>query len=176
MCLLTIRPVCQKGTSGSKRGRSVPSEPPRIVVGEPLNVAKTSPVPVGNIDYAGGRIADQAHAKAQAEIAKKANDAPQSSNHKKPSKCCEGRRRISNASTVSIRSLQQMKRKLEDIFRRHQEENIKEQERWEHEHRERAKDRLKLEKLEKELDKERQRRRGEEYFGGPYRGWDLRGY
>ena len=170
MCLLTIRPVCQKGTSGSKSGRSLPSEPPRIVVGEPLNVAKTSPVPVGNIDYAGGRIAGQA------EIAKKANDAPPSSNPKKPSKCCEGKRRISNASMVSIRSLQQMKRKLEDILRRHQEENVKEQERWEQEHRERAKDRLKLEKLEKELDRERQRRRKEEYFEGPYRGWDRRGY
>ena len=170
MCLLTIRPVCQKGTSGSKRGRSFPSEPPRIVIGEPLNVAKISPVPVGNIDYAGGRLAGPA------EIAKKANDARPSSNHKKPSKYSEGRRRISNASTVSIRSLQQVKRKLEDIFRRHQEEKVKEQERWEHEHRERAKDRLKLEKLEKELDRESQRRRGEEYFDGPYRGWDLRGY
>ena len=179
MCLLTIDPVPKKGSwrasaSPNRRG-SLPPEPLRIV-GKPSAIATPRPVPAGNIDYAGGWIPGQAHAEAQAEKVKKNNDALPSSSHKMPSRCCEGRRRISNASSVSIRSLRQVKRKLEDIYRRQKEEKVKEQERWEHELRERVKDRLNLEKLEKELDRERQRRRGGKYFDGPYRGWDWKGY
>ena len=173
MCLLTIDPVCQKGSSGSEvvcRRGSLPSEPPRIVIGKP------SPVPVGNIDYAGGWIADQVHAETQAGKAKKANDVPPLGNHKKPSRCCEAKRRISNASSVSIRSLQHVRRKLEDMYHRHREEKVKEQEKWEHELKERAKDRQKLEKLEKELNRERQHRRAKDYLDGRYRGWEWKGY
>ena len=121
-------------------------------------------------------MAGQVQAEAEAEKAKKANDAPPPSSYKKPNRCCEAKRRISNASTVSIRSLRQVKRKLEHLYRRQREEKVKEQERWEHELRERAKDRLMLEKLEKDLNRERQRRRGEEHCDGQYCGWDWNGY
>lgn len=180
MCLLTLDPGPKRSssqpTSSRKRRESSPAKPTPMV-NLPLSGQPTYPIPVEYRDFAGAWIAGQAHAEAQAEKAKKTNPPPPSCPCKKPSGCCDGKRRCSSASSVSVRSFQQVKKRLGELYRRQEkDEAIKEREKWdmlrevaERERFERARDRRSFERLESKVDTDRERSRTDAYINNRLR-------
>lgn len=166
MCLFTLDPVPKKSSSRKTRRDSSPSKPIRVI-NLPIPGLTTYPIPIDPGDFAGGWIAGQAHAEAQAQRAEKASAPSIQIACNKPATCCHGNRRCSTASSISVRSFRQVKRKVKEICRKQGEEKNSEerdrrnrvQELAECERLGRVRDRRSFERLEKEVERDRERHR-----------------
>ena len=169
MCLFTLDPVPKKPSSRKTRRDSSSSKPIRVI-NLPIPGLPTYPIPIEQGDFAGGWIAGQAHAEAQAQRTEKASTPPVQIACHKPVTCCHGKRRCSTASSISVRSFRQIKRKVKEICRKQDEkEDSKERDKRnrvqdlaEWERLGRVRDRRSFERLEKEVERDKERHRVEQ--------------
>ena len=175
MCFLTVDPKPRKRSSRSDQSKHRPDySPPKPVlpVHEPPQLSPSCRLPTYDPTYLIDGHVPQSRTQTHNHRGKEESLTPRLCTCQKPLACHHIRRRCSTASSISVRSFQQVKRKLGEIYRR-QEREAKFQEKTrqkemgeflQRERSERIRDRQEFERLRRDYEKGRERAQIQEYI------------